>query len=69
MTTITMTTNTVTMASKIVKPAGAQPDELELSVAQAILDLETSDAKLKQELRPLQITAAKEVCMKEPVLS
>ncbi|KAI8876277.1 30S ribosomal protein S7e [Backusella circina FSU 941] len=49
------------MASKIVKPAGAQPDELELSVAQAILDLETSDAKLKQELRPLQITAAKEV--------
>jgi hypothetical protein len=28
-----------------------------------------SDAKLKQELRPLQITAAKEVCMKGPVLS
>jgi small subunit ribosomal protein S7e len=49
------------MASKIVKPAGAQPDQLELSVAQALLDLESSVAELKKELRPLQITAAKEV--------
>jgi small subunit ribosomal protein S7e len=45
------------MASKIVKPAGAQPDELELSVAQALLDLETSVPELKQ----VQITAVKEV--------
>jgi small subunit ribosomal protein S7e len=50
------------MASKIAKPTGAQPDEFELTVAQALIDLE-SDAKLKQELRPLQITAAKEVCI------
>lgn len=49
------------MASKIVKPAGTQPDELELSVAQALLDLESSVADLKKELRPLQISAAKEV--------
>ncbi|KAI8890094.1 30S ribosomal protein S7e, partial [Backusella circina FSU 941] len=49
------------MASKIAKPTGSQPDEFELTVAQALVDLETSDAKLKQELRPLQITAAKEV--------
>ncbi|CAO3658459.1 unnamed protein product [Rhizopus stolonifer] len=42
------------MASKIVKPAGAQPDEFELSVAQAFLDLESSVADLKKELRPLR---------------
>ncbi|KAI9246378.1 30S ribosomal protein S7e [Sporodiniella umbellata] len=49
------------MASKIVKPNGAQPDELELSVAQALVDLESSVADLKKELRPLQISSAKEV--------
>lgn len=49
------------MASKIVKPAGAQPDEFELSVAQAFLDLESSVADLKKELRPLKISSAKEV--------
>lgn len=53
------------MASKIVKPAGAQPDELELSVAQALLDLESSVADLKKELRPLQISSAKEVSMND----
>lgn len=45
------------MASKIVKSAGAQPDEFELSVAQALVDLESSIP----ELRALYITAAKEV--------
>ncbi|KAI9227683.1 MAG: 30S ribosomal protein S7e [Piptocephalis tieghemiana] len=51
------------MASiKIVKPAGAAPaDELELQVAQAIFDLEKSSAELKKDLRPIQITAAKEL--------
>jgi small subunit ribosomal protein S7e len=51
------------MAShKIAKPAGAAPaDEIELSVAQALLDLENNVAELKKELRPLQISSAKEV--------
>lgn len=45
------------MASKIVKLAGAQPDELELSIAQALLDLENS----VPESRIVTMTAAKEV--------
>lgn len=51
------------MAShKIAKPAGAAPaDEVELSVAQALVDLENNVAELKKELRPLQISSAKEV--------
>ncbi|CAO3668550.1 unnamed protein product [Umbelopsis vinacea] len=51
------------MAShKIAKPAGAAPaDEIELSVAQALLNLENNVAELKKELRPLQISSAKEV--------
>jgi small subunit ribosomal protein S7e len=51
------------MAShKIAKPVGAAPaDEIELSVAQALLDLENNVAELKKELRPLQISSAKEV--------
>jgi Ribosomal protein S7e len=51
------------MAShKIAKPAGAAPaDEVELSVAQALLDLENNVPELKKELRPLQISSAKEV--------
>lgn len=53
----------VRMAShKIIKIAGAQPsDEFELTVAQALVDLENNVPELKKELRPLQITAAKEV--------
>jgi small subunit ribosomal protein S7e len=53
------------MAShKIAKPAGAAPaDEVELSVAQALVDLENNVAELKKELRPLQISSAKEVCI------
>jgi hypothetical protein len=49
------------MASKIVKQAGAPvANEFELSVAQALVDLESSVPDLKQ-LRALQISAAKEV--------
>ncbi|GAA5817688.1 40S ribosomal protein [Mucor flavus] len=46
-----------TMTSKIVKFAGAQPDELELSIAQALLDLESS----VPESKFVTITAAKEI--------
>ncbi|KAI8085391.1 30S ribosomal protein S7e [Thamnidium elegans] len=45
------------MTSKIVKFAGAQPDELELSIAQALLDLESS----VPESKFVTITAAKEI--------
>lgn len=48
--------------SKIAKPQGAPPaDELELSVAQALYDLESNVSELKKELRPLQFSTAKEV--------
>lgn len=46
---------------KVVKPAGQEPNELEASVAQALTDLESSAHELKNELRDLYITAAKEV--------
>ena len=48
---------------KIVKPAGQEPDALELSVAQALADLEQNVAEkdLKTELHELQISAVKEV--------
>ncbi|KAI9499486.1 40S ribosomal protein S7 [Zychaea mexicana] len=51
------------MAShKITKIAGAQPTtEFELTVAQALVDLENNVPELKKDLRPLQITTAKEV--------
>ena len=49
--------------AKIVKPAGVNPDELEMQVAQAIFDLENGSTDLKADLRPLQFTAAKEVCL------
>ncbi|KAL1920454.1 40S ribosomal protein eS7 [Calcarisporiella thermophila] len=45
-------------SSKIAKPAA---DEIELQVAQALYDLENNVSELKAELRPLQISAAKEV--------
>ncbi|KAI8803622.1 ribosomal protein S7e [Cladochytrium replicatum] len=47
--------------SKIVKPAGVEPDELELSVAQNLVDLEQNVPELKADLRGLQFTTAKEV--------
>jgi small subunit ribosomal protein S7e len=50
------------MSSKIVKIAGAKPvDEFEITIGQAIIDLENSVPELKKELRPLSITGAKEV--------
>ncbi|KAJ3232264.1 40S ribosomal protein [Chytriomyces hyalinus] len=47
--------------TKIVKPIGQEPDELELQVAQSIFDLENSVAELKADLRGLQFSSAKEV--------
>ncbi|KAI0677475.1 40S ribosomal protein S7 [Trametes maxima] len=49
---------------KIFRTANAPrtaPDETETAVAQAIIDLENSAPELKAELRPLQISAAREV--------
>ncbi|KAL1918118.1 40S ribosomal protein eS7 [Calcarisporiella thermophila] len=45
-------------STKIAKPAA---DEIELTVAQALYDLEQNVAELKADLRPLQISAAKEI--------
>ncbi|OAV92178.1 40S ribosomal protein S7, variant [Puccinia triticina 1-1 BBBD Race 1] len=53
--------------TKILRTANAPrttPDETELMVAQAILDLETNVPDLTAELRPLQISAAREVEVK-----
>ncbi|KAJ3723363.1 40S ribosomal protein S7 [Lentinula raphanica] len=50
--------------NKILRTANAPltpPDETEISVAQAIIDLENNVPELKAELRPLQISAAREV--------
>ena len=52
------------MQHKIHRTANAptsQPDETETAVAQALIDLENSVPDLKMELRPLQISAAREV--------
>ncbi|ETW84455.1 hypothetical protein HETIRDRAFT_312743 [Heterobasidion irregulare TC 32-1] len=49
---------------KILRTANAPstaPDETETSVAQALIDLENNVPELKAELRPLQISAAREV--------
>ncbi|KZW03866.1 40S ribosomal protein S7 [Exidia glandulosa HHB12029] len=42
----------------------AAPDEIETNVAQALIDLENNVPELKAELRPLQISAAREVDVK-----
>jgi len=48
--------------NKIAKSAGSAPaSEIELQVAQALYDLETSVTELRKDLRPLQISSAKEV--------
>eukprot|EP00877_Chromochloris_zofingiensis_P012430 jgi/Chrzof1/7440/Cz02g24040.t1 len=50
-----------TARKKIVKERGAEPDEFEESVAQALFDLEATNAELKADLRDLYITSAKEI--------
>ncbi|KAL0063108.1 ribosomal protein S7A [Marasmius tenuissimus] len=50
--------------NKILRTANAPttaPDETETNVAQALIDLENNVPELKSELRPLQISAAREV--------
>lgn len=53
--------------SKIYRTANAPstaPDEIEQTVAQALLDLENNVPELKAGLRQLQISAAKEIDVK-----
>lgn len=46
--------------TKIIKSGGAEPDTFEVTVAQAILELETS-SDLKSQLRELYISKAREI--------
>ncbi|GAB9471785.1 40s ribosomal protein [Globisporangium polare] len=48
-------------AAKIVKPEGQTPDEFELQVAQELANLQQSAAEIKNDLKDLYITAAKQV--------
>ncbi|XP_045464424.1 40S ribosomal protein S7-like [Harmonia axyridis] len=48
------------MANKIIKAGGAEPDQFESQVAQALLELEQS-SDLKAQLMELHITKAKEI--------
>eukprot|EP00898_Chlorokybus_atmophyticus_P002271 jgi/Chlat1/3044/Chrsp208S03292 len=51
----------LTGRKKIIKEKGAEPDEFEESVGQALFDLEQTNAELKADLKDLFINAAKEV--------
>ena len=48
------------MFTKIVKPGGELPDELEKSIGEALLELEVN-SDLKNQLRELYITSAREL--------
>jgi small subunit ribosomal protein S7e len=48
-------------SKKIVKERGAEADEFEESVAQALFDLEATNQELKTDLRDLYITSAREI--------
>lgn len=50
-----------TGASKIKKPEGQTADEFEQQVAQELFNLEVSAAEIKNDLKDLYITAAKQV--------
>lgn len=50
----------VPMQAKIVKKGSSGPDQFELSIAQALLELE-NNSDLKAQLRELYITKAKEI--------
>jgi small subunit ribosomal protein S7e len=50
-----------TARKKIAKEKSAEPDVFEESVAQALFDLEATNAELKSDLRDLYITSAAEV--------
>merc|ERR1712156_152099 len=50
----------INMFSKVMKPNGEQPDELENAIGEALLDLEVN-SDLKHQLRELYITSAKEL--------
>ena len=57
----------MSVAHKILRTANApssSPDETETLVAQSLIDLENNVPELKAELRPLQISAAREVDVK-----
>ena len=48
------------MQSKVLKTGGAEPDAFEVSIGQALLELEMN-SDLKNQLRDLHITRAKEI--------
>lgn len=48
------------IGSKIIKPGGAEPDDFEKSIAQALVELE-ANSDLKPYLRDLNITRAREI--------
>lgn len=48
------------VATKIIKSGGAEPDEFEKTVSQALLELELN-SELKPQLRDLYITRAREL--------
>lgn len=49
-----------TSNAKIIKGGGAEPDQFEASISQALLELETN-SDLKSQLRELYITKAREI--------